>query len=383
MPKGTRRRVRIPAPERLRAGVRYGSWRMRRRAWGSMSNVRINLEIPRTMTVHGLEFLGRLAATVPENGKIVELGPLYGSSSWVLAKNSRESVKVYSIDPWESSEWICRRFGKDVLPFSIHAFKEYTADTKNVVPIQGFSPDCVKNWWHDKIDMYFDDSAHGKTPFVENLTFWEPLVWPGGILCGDDYATGWLGLVDAVVELAENWGTTPEVIGRVWAVRKPLPGEKISPSLGNLLPPMEAPQLILSAKNVGREWHTPIAQGWAGRLWLSEPLEALSVAWEEETPYLDVQMYVGSEGRGAWYDVNQVARPPEPPVTELGFRLKGECASKYTISYQGGIGRPWYSNTGGKLNTGAFKNGQIITVDYPLTAVRVVLTANRDAGIRP
>src|SRR5579871_61910 len=107
--------------------------------------IKINRDIPYTMTLYGLEYLGRMARAVPKNGLIVEVGPLFGSSTWVLAQNCDPSVRVISIDTWEPQPWIdtieekfpgCKHFSKA-------AFDFYTADCPNVTAIQGFSPEVM------------------------------------------------------------------------------------------------------------------------------------------------------------------------------------------------------------------------------------------------
>lgn len=168
------------------------------------------------MTLEGLRYLGRLAQSVPKNGTIVEIGPLYGSSTWVLSKNADPSVTIYSIDTWDPQPWIPRRL-PDALPFSIDAYKHYIKDCPNVVPIQGWSPSIVADW--DKpIDMFFDDATHGDPGFSENVNFFLPFMKQSGIVCGDDFASGWPDIVRIVNQLARKWEVRPEVSGRVWSI---------------------------------------------------------------------------------------------------------------------------------------------------------------------
>jgi len=47
-----------------------------------------------------LDRLASLARRVPPNGCIVEIGSLFGQSSWVLAKNAPLSMTAYCLDPW-------------------------------------------------------------------------------------------------------------------------------------------------------------------------------------------------------------------------------------------------------------------------------------------
>ncbi len=190
-----------------------------------MSNIKnlkdgckINLDIPRTMTLSGLHYLAKLAQSVPENGIICEIGPLYGSSTWVLCNNSHPSVKVVSIDSWdESQKWVAKRL-PEALPFSKTSFLKYTNDCENLTAIQGYSPDCIKESWNTQIDMFFDDATHGDPGFSENLNYFRNFMKPNSVFCGDDYASGWPDIIKKVNETAQEFNSTIDVMGRVWAL---------------------------------------------------------------------------------------------------------------------------------------------------------------------
>lgn len=175
------------------------------------------------MTLAGLQYLGYLAQSVPENGVIVEIGPLFGSSTWVLSKNAPASAKIISIDTWEPQPWIDKIEAKfpGCHPFSIDAFKHYTSDCPNVEAIQGWSPDVVRDYPFKSVHMVFDDATHGDPGFTKNIEFFLPLLVEGGILCGDDYASGWPDIVKNVDWIGRAWNQDPEICGRVWSVIKP------------------------------------------------------------------------------------------------------------------------------------------------------------------
>jgi len=179
-------------------------------------DILINESIPATMDMEGLCYLGKLAKAVPEGGTIVEVGPLFGSSTWVLSKNAHPSVKIVSIDTWEPAEWIDRRF-PDGPEFSLATFKRMVADCPNVTPIQGWSPQVVSDW-SKPIDLFFDDATHGDPGFSENLKFFQPFMHKNSILCGDDFAGGWPDIVRIISDLGESLGQPVEVTGRVWSL---------------------------------------------------------------------------------------------------------------------------------------------------------------------
>jgi hypothetical protein len=183
--------------------------------------IKINHSIPRTMTLEGLHYLGAMAKLVPENGIIVEVGPLYGSSTWVLAKNAHPSVKIYSIDTWKDEPWVeALRVKKypDAPALSLNAFKKYTEDCENIYPIQGWAPDIVSTSWNDKIDLFFDDASHGNPGLHNNLNFFKSHLNNKFIICGDDYSSGWRDIISEVDLLTDYLQEDAHAIGRVWGI---------------------------------------------------------------------------------------------------------------------------------------------------------------------
>jgi hypothetical protein len=242
-----------------------------------MSKILTNKEIPHTMTLQGLEYLGHLARTVPKHGLIVEVGPLFGSSTWVLAKNAHPTVRVISIDTWEPQEWIHKIEAKfpGCRPFSKDAFEYYTRDCENITAYQGFSPQILGSW-NESIDLFFDDATHGNPGFRESLDFYVPKLKPGGIAAGDDYATGWPDIITEVRSLGRTWKVQPEIIGRVWALMKPNGGTS---SVYNKAGPYSEYDINVSVRMSDGEIIDQLPAGWAGRLHVKDEICALKVDW--------------------------------------------------------------------------------------------------------
>jgi hypothetical protein len=345
----------------------------------------INLEIPRTMTVLGLQYLERLACAVSADGLIVEVGALYGSSTWTLAKSCLPSVRVFSIDPWESTEWISNRFPADQFPsFSIESFQEYLKDCKNVTPIPGYSPEIVSQTWKEEIDLYFDDGVHENPSFINNLNFWRKFVKPGGILCGDDYASGSPDIVREVDQLAYLWGVQPEVMGRVWALRVPLAGSTQSLGVASQLPPLPGPNVQVTAICHGHPPYKAPPLVWAGQLHKSSPLEAFKLEWNNPIDHLDVTYRCGTNegGLGAWTNSGDYCRLDKsarsPLITQVEFALTGSQAHNYKILYQAGFSHistktPLFNDT---ANSRMYHQGQVLIApnpNQPIGALRVVV----------
>jgi hypothetical protein len=185
----------------------------------------INLNIPGQMTELELRALEEISKTVPHNGIIVEVGSLYGLSSFTWSTSVHTSAKVYCIDPWVREPWIIdlvETKSPHVPTFSFEAFSHYTAGLKNITAIKGYSPVVVKDW-SKPIDVYFDDAMHHNPILRANLRFWLDKVKPGGIICGHDYCEEWPDVIKEAKLIARELGAEIRVVGTVWAIQIPCP----------------------------------------------------------------------------------------------------------------------------------------------------------------
>lgn len=348
-----------------------------------MAEILINKEIPRTMILSGLTYLGHLARTVPKNGLIVEIGPLFGSSTWVLAKNADPSVRVISIDTWEPAKWIdgveanfpgCKSFGID-------AFKYYTRDCPNVTAVQGYSPGIMGDW-NEPIDLFFDDATHGNPGFTESLDYYLPKLKPGGVACGDDYAPGWPDIVTGVVDLGKKWETRPEIIGRVWAVVKPgASGERRS--VYSVAGPYSTHDLAVSVRTAEGKTIDSSPGAWAGQLHQNEPIEAVKIDWAApRTDGLSGCYQVrGKGGDSTWARFGEWAEGVGV-VTAFRAHLLGEQAASKRLDYQvsgyiQGRGKAQYTR-----NTRAFRDAMWTSAEAPPPdANGVQLPAPRFVGL--
>src|SRR4051794_9544102 len=65
-----------------------------------------NLSIPGQVSEFQLRAIECVAALVPPGGHVVEVGSLFGCSSWAWARSVDPSVTVHCIDPWEKNEGV-------------------------------------------------------------------------------------------------------------------------------------------------------------------------------------------------------------------------------------------------------------------------------------
>jgi hypothetical protein len=184
------------------------------------ADVELNFSIPGQMKVEELERLARLARTVPPNGCIVEIGSLFGLTSWTLAKNAYPNVTVYCIDPWVSEPWMLPIEESAGHTLSLETFIKNVSDVPNIIPLRGYSPrDFIG--WQRATDLLFVDSAYTNPMLHQNLTFWTPFLRPGGVICGRGYCDGFPDVKSEVDGLAANLVATAQIAETLWSIRLP------------------------------------------------------------------------------------------------------------------------------------------------------------------
>jgi len=135
--------------------------------------------------------LQALAAMVPENGVILEIGAAWGWSIRKMAEASRESVKLYTIDIWTlgpqkqqaSRE---KRFHSMIAPYR-----------QRITPIKAYSQEVD---WERDIDLLFIDGNHHYQYVLGDYLKFSPFVKHGGYLVFHDYHEGRAPDVTRVIE---------------------------------------------------------------------------------------------------------------------------------------------------------------------------------------
>jgi SAM-dependent methyltransferase len=196
-----------------------------------------NLNIPGWMPVRELELIEQLAVTIPQKGRMVEVGSFVGRSSWCWAKSVDPSVIVYCLDIWNPSEHpyhpptviggrgsIGTDFGAadelDHVVGTLENFTRNTGDCPNIRAMRGASPADFRDW-REPLDLVFLDGVHHNPIFWEDLNFWFWHLKPGGILCGDDAARTHPDVVWSIQDFAKNHDLTYIVAGRIWIIPRP------------------------------------------------------------------------------------------------------------------------------------------------------------------
>ena len=167
-----------------------------------------NKEIPGQISTADLKALEFLAQTVPKYGIIIELGSLFGKSSWCLAKSCDPTVTVHCVDNWQyiihSKQENLN--GKEITK-ELHI--KYTNDCHNIVRHKTQIQNFTKQWskvgctdaaarrradgqptgYGGRVDLIFIDAIHElKNDFKNCLREWKNRSLKShGIISGHDY----------------------------------------------------------------------------------------------------------------------------------------------------------------------------------------------------
>lgn len=271
----------------------------------------INMKIPGKVAWDELMFLGKLAAQVPKGGKIVEIGPLYGRSTFTLG-SSAPHAEVFAIDTFEDAPWVQKYAAQSskIPTYGLDAFKSFTSSLPNIKPIQGYSPQIVSDW-SAPIDMYFEDATHGNPNLKENMDFWIGHLKPGGIVCGHDYTLRFPDVKSEAEKWGEKWGTRPVIVGSLWAIQKPKAEGGASDILS--LPFDENDEhktlkIYTQNKLLGRTKN--LSGYWAGSHLNHDALNKIAINFETPSDDLQIEYRLGhpETGRTKWIAGGQFAK---------------------------------------------------------------------------
>ncbi|MEJ2693551.1 MAG: class I SAM-dependent methyltransferase [Candidatus Thiodiazotropha sp.] len=187
-----------------------------------------NLDIPGQVSEFELRAIEVVASLLPKNAHIVEVGSLFGRSSWAWAKSSAPSVTVHCIDPWRDNKGVRAMEAQYGVKYGIDAFKQFTSDCVNIETHPGYSPRDFKEW-ATPIDLYFEDAVHVDPVLSQNIEFWSSKLKPAGILCGDDYRPRFPDVRAAAERMAKRFGRRLHVVDFFWCL---LPDEAELPGAG-------------------------------------------------------------------------------------------------------------------------------------------------------
>jgi predicted O-methyltransferase YrrM len=170
---------------------------------------------------------------------IIEVGSWKGKSCITIANTLKQlgftNISIIAVDTWlgapEFWTWGLNDHTKGVslnivngLPTVFYTFtkniKYYNHDDI-VAPFPISSAQAVEVLKHHNIkaDIIYVDASHEYEPVKQDITSYWQLLNSGGTMIGDDYQSGWPGVIKAVDELSTLYGKA-EITGVVWKFTK-------------------------------------------------------------------------------------------------------------------------------------------------------------------
>lgn len=187
-----------------------------------------NLEIPGQVSEFQLKAIEAIASLVPPGGCVVEVGSLFGRSSWAWAKSVPQDATVHCIDPWEGNQGVRNMERTYGIKYGLDQFLEYTKDCPNLKAIQAYSPEGVGEW-DTPVDVYYEDAVHTNPILDRNVKFWTSKLSSNGIICGDDYRPRFSDVCAAAERAASKLGCKLYTVDFFWCVMPDArPGSKIA-----------------------------------------------------------------------------------------------------------------------------------------------------------
>jgi hypothetical protein len=176
--------------------------------------------------------LAELAADVPENEAIVEIGTHTGlSTCWMAAGTKRgNGAHIVCVDPWGEprpgalddpwdlgSEGVLARFRSNVAGTTQWTKNE---DYGAYITALRTTSEQVSRIWTKPIGLLFVDAIHEYAAVLHDWSLWRGHMAPGGVVAFHDYHESYPGCQVAIDEIAAggSW-TYSEVVGGMWIGR--------------------------------------------------------------------------------------------------------------------------------------------------------------------
>lgn len=179
--------------------------------------------------------LAKLAAVVPADQAIVEIGSHTGLSTCWLAAGSRSGygAHVYAVDPypaprpgtkddpWElGPEGVIERFWSNVAGTTqeVPRGDDYT---DLVTLFRETSLDAAARWEKRDIGLLFVDAIHEYEPVLADYAAWSPFMAQYGVIAFHDYHHTYPGCKQAIKEIAATGLWEPMgLTGSLWVGRR-------------------------------------------------------------------------------------------------------------------------------------------------------------------
>jgi predicted O-methyltransferase YrrM len=134
--------------------------------------------------------------------KIAEIGVYQGrgTSMWnTILINENLEYEYKAIDHFEGSS----EHNKSIDYYGI-TIDNLKPIIDKIEVIKNDSVSESKNYDNEYFDIVYIDASHEYELVIEDIKNWLPKVKKGGIICGDDYISGWPSVILAVDEIFNN-----------------------------------------------------------------------------------------------------------------------------------------------------------------------------------
>lgn len=134
--------------------------------------------------------------------KIAEIGVYQGrgTSIWnTILINENINYQYKAIDHFEGS----REHDKSINYYDI-TLKNLKTISDRIEIIKNDSILESKNYTDEYFDIVYIDASHEYEYVINDIKHWLPKVKKGGVICGDDYVSGWPGVIQAVDEVFKD-----------------------------------------------------------------------------------------------------------------------------------------------------------------------------------
>ena len=163
----------------------------------------------------------RIIQSVPEGGRIVEVGAWKGASTSYLAVESQhKKLRIDVVDTWSGSE------EHNNMP-EIKENSLFGTFIDNLRPLINYlnlfrtdSVSASKMYVDESLDAVFIDADHRYESVRADILAWMPKVKRGGIIAGHDYVESYNGVIKAVNELLSGFEVIECPSSKCWFLIK-------------------------------------------------------------------------------------------------------------------------------------------------------------------
>lgn len=150
------------------------------------------------------DYLYQVAAGLPENAIIVDIGTYFGRSACAFALGCLESgARVITIDHFRGNPENVQKPAYMYVTDQIGRMGKDVKDRVKIIPVEAIE---FGERFPKKAHVVYIDNEHGFNTVVNTFSAWYRNVIKGGhILFHDSFNTGWNEVVEAINYISENW----------------------------------------------------------------------------------------------------------------------------------------------------------------------------------